>query len=452
MEGTMLQDGIRATLFVDDGNMTYSIVVRNVSNAGIRVYDTFSSHSRFRSRAGYTWMQVRGASGKVIQSESGDWWSPGVYSSGLADYGSPDEMPGELAAGEVLSGTFDLGQFVLHFRDAEDNKDLTLWMNEWAKTKEIRLRTFFDYRGPKSNTRLVIETPWMKIEPFAKTLSRLRNQSTAALPAGYEVFPFDGDEAIRRRRETARTLHIPEDSELVLDANICIKFVLIPAGRFLMGSDMLGAHLAIKSNQSGYMMNERPRHQVTIARPFYMGAFVVTNAQYRSVLEGDANYMGDLNPVVNVSREGAEGFCKRMSEKVGKRVRLPTEAEWEYACRAGSETSVFYGDDPDSMRLEQYAWVKSNSEGGTHPVGRKKPNPWGLYDIYGNVWQFCSDGYGPYHEGEQVDPVGAVYFALHVMRGGSFVDGPELCRSASRGEAVPWGASNIGFRVVMDLE
>ncbi len=136
----------------------------------------------------------------------------------------------------------------------------------------------------------------------------------------------------------------------------------------------------------------------------------------------------------------------------GYAYRLPNEAEWEYACRAGKRTRFSYGDDPDLMRLGEYAWYFENSEATTHPVGQKKPNPWGLYDMHGNVWEWCADWYTGSHPGGTVtDPIGPSSGSVRVQRGGGYhnIDA-QYCRSAARHWNPPDNPdSRVGFRLVL---
>ena len=158
-------------------------------------------------------------------------------------------------------------------------------------------------------------------------------------------------------------------------------------------------------------------------------------------------------PAVYVSWNDAVAFCDWLSKKEGKQYRLPTEAEWEYSCRAGTTTAYSFGDDPS--KLGEYAWFTGNSGGKTHEVGTKKPNAWGLYDMHGNVWQWCQDWYDDRYkeyskDSPTRDPQGPSAGRFRVYRGGSFSSTPSYCRSASRYRNVPTlRDSNLGFRVVL---
>jgi formylglycine-generating enzyme required for sulfatase activity len=187
--------------------------------------------------------------------------------------------------------------------------------------------------------------------------------------------------------------------------SIGMKLVLIPKGTFMMGSP--------KSDE-GRQWDET-QHEVTISKDYYLGVYEVTQAQYEKVMGKNPSYfqgakVGNENadlPVENVSWDDTVEFCKKLSDlpeekKAGRVYRLPTEAEWEYACRAGGVTAFSFGESSES--LGDYAWFDENSRRQTHPVGQKKPNAWGLYDLHGNVWEWCSDRYGEYPQGAVSDP------------------------------------------------
>ena len=249
-----------------------------------------------------------------------------------------------------------------------------------------------------------------------------------------------------------------EGLTLDLGKGLTMQCAKIPAGTFLMGSTE-----AEKARSS----DEGPQHEVVISRPFFMGIHPVTQEQYERIMgENPSRTKGPSHPVEHVSWDMAVAFCQRLAAETGRTVRLPTEAEFEYATRAGTTTRYFYGDDPASKQLDDYAWTYKNCKLDIHPVGRKKPNPWGLYDVYGNVWQWCSDWYGDYPAAKQTDPQGPATGDVHVLRGGCWLVGHHtmddkvgrmMSRSALRGTPgyYRWGRPNpgagrIGFRVVVD--
>ena len=243
---------------------------------------------------------------------------------------------------------------------------------------------------------------------------------------------------------------VDQGNAKVITNSIGMKLVLIPKGTFTMGSPI---------EEEG-ANNDEQQHQVTVSKDYYLGVTEVTQGQYEKVMGVNPSHFqkrvirksdSSMYPVENVSWEGAVEFCKRLSElpeekKAGRVYRLPTEAEWEYACRAGSKTAFYFGD--DSELIGAYAWHAANSGGQTHPVGEKKPNAWGLYDMHGNNWEWCSDWHGDYPEGTVTDPVGPEEGAGRVLRGGGWGDVAANCRSASREGRLPYShCTSSGFRV-----
>ncbi|MGA2032296.1 MAG: formylglycine-generating enzyme family protein [Thermoguttaceae bacterium] len=210
-----------------------------------------------------------------------------------------------------------------------------------------------------------------------------------------------------------------------LGGGVKLEMVLIPAGEFLMGSP---------DSDSNALGNEKPQHRVRITKPFYLGKYPVTQEQWEAVMGNNpSHFKGPKNPVEQVSWDNCQQFCVKLTAKVGGgRFSLPTEAQWEYACRAGSTTRYCYGDDESG--LGEYAWYANNSSSSTHPVGEKKPNAWGLYDMYGNVWEWCADWCdGGYYAGSpRDDPPGAAAGWDRVLRGGSWLHPAWYCRSAFR--------------------
>ena len=233
---------------------------------------------------------------------------------------------------------------------------------------------------------------------------------------------------------------------LNLANDVAMKLVLIPAGKFLMGSPKTDT----TQNKDG---REGSQHEVTISKPFYMGVTEVTQEQYASIMgKNPSKFVARTNPVEQVTWNDAVEFCRKLSQKTGKTVRLPTEAEWEYACRAGSKTRFCFGDGDNG--LASYAWYIENGNRKTHPVGMKKANAWDLYDMHGNVREWCADWYADsYANARPVDPKGPASGSSRVLRGGSWFNYPRYCRSAYRGRLTPGGRDNrIGFRVVVPLD
>ena len=233
------------------------------------------------------------------------------------------------------------------------------------------------------------------------------------------------------------------------------RMVSISAGRFLMGD----SHEV-----------DAPPHSVALSS-FYIDKCLVTQQQYEELMhENPSRWKGATNPVEQVRWSDAVRFCNRRSESEGRRAcydlkswtcnfdadgyRLPTEAEWEYACRAGADTAYFFGDNP--AKLGDYAWFDKNSGGHARPVAQKQPNPWGLYDICGNLWEWCNDFYKVdyYQESPRQDPRGPTQGQTKVVRGGAWRFSADNCRCGYRYNESPgyadvcFGYDIYGFRCV----
>ena len=239
-------------------------------------------------------------------------------------------------------------------------------------------------------------------------------------------------EAKQRQNKTAKDLGI----KIETTNSMGMKLVLIPAGEFMMGSPPeIGPS------------DEKPQHRVEITKAFYIGMYEVTQQQYEAVMgKNPSRFEGDSKPVEQVSWDDARAFCKKLSRKEGQEYRLPTEAEWEYACRAGTSTPWHHG----RGITQVFDYVQSPTSMGPHPVGGKKnPNAWGVYDMNGNVWEWCNDWYGEYKSGAFKDPQGPRSGEYRVLRGGSWRDRAPRFRSANRDKSKPaFGCSFDGFRVV----
>ena len=233
--------------------------------------------------------------------------------------------------------------------------------------------------------------------------------------------------------------------ELTIDlgSGLTMKLALIAAGKFMMGSP------DSEHSRDGYA---GPLHEVTLSKPFYMGVTVVTQTQYQAVMgTNPSQFKGVINPVDSVSWNDATEFCRKLSKKTSKTFRLPTEAEWEHACRAGSKTWFCFGDAEEG--LGDYAWYHANSGNATHPVGQKKPNAWGIYDMHGNVWELCADWYGDYPKGAVTDPQGPASGSQRVVRGGCWgYCSSGNCGAAFRFRIIPDGRlCSVGFRVLVPV-
>ena len=236
--------------------------------------------------------------------------------------------------------------------------------------------------------------------------------------------------------------------------SIGMEFVLIPAGEFMMGTtkEQLDAIASGDQNYRNWIKNETPQHRVIISQPFYMGKYEVTQAQWQAVMGDNPSYFkGDNHPVERVAWDDAQQFIQRLNEREkqtnGILCRLPTEAEWEYAARAGTTTLYSFGN--NEAHLKDYAWYIENSGGRTHPVGKRQPNIWGLYDMHGNVAEWVQDWYAAdyYTQSPLHDPQGPATGADRVIRGGSWGYDARYVRAAYRGADDPGSRDEyLGFR------
>lgn len=244
-----------------------------------------------------------------------------------------------------------------------------------------------------------------------------------------------------------------------------MKLRLIPAGTFMMGSSFsLEETISRYGGKPVHLSGEHPRHEVAISKPFYMGIYEVTKAEWKAVMGTEPwldrfppAKLDDDNPANWVNALQAIEFCETLSKKTGRKVSLPTEAQWEYACRAGSKKPYCYGDDPE--KIGEYAWYWGNTRNAkppepyAHQVGAKKPNAWGLYDMHGNLWEFCSESCDKefYARSPKVDPRNTKKTPLRAIRGGSWHNGTREARCTMRNT---WTGDkyvhyNYGFRVVV---
>ena len=262
------------------------------------------------------------------------------------------------------------------------------------------------------------------------------------------VAPFDSGQAKTLQKVWANHLGVP----VQITDSVGMKLNLIPPGEFMMGSP---------KSEPGRSDIET-QHLVKITKPFYLSAYEVTQAQYERVMDKSPSYFSALGkgkdrvsgdtsqlPVEQVNWHEAVAFCGKLSDDEGVEYRLPTEAEWEYACRAGTTTTYSFGN--NVSQLGEYAWYEydANSRETTHPVGEKLPNAWGLFDMHGNVFEWCQDWHGPYESLQVVsDPTGPASGVARVLRGGAFDDRPLFVRAASRYLDQPgYLIRGLGFRL-----
>jgi len=253
-------------------------------------------------------------------------------------------------------------------------------------------------------------------------------------------------------------MHNPETT-FVLPGGAEIEMVWIEPGTFTMGTtEAQEETLRSKEMWEDWMDREQPAHSVTITQGFYLGKYELTQGQWESVM-GTTPWSGEEHvveapnhPAVFISWEYVQAFITKLNEAESLQVyRLPTEAEWEYACRAGTTTRWSCGN--NEGQLGNYAWYRGNASGVGevygHEVGTKLSNPWGLYDMHGNVWEWCQDRYGAYSSDAQTDPTGPTTGSDRVIRGGYFTYIAQSTRSAFRSYSSPGSRySNIGARLL----
>ncbi|MCX7885763.1 MAG: formylglycine-generating enzyme family protein [Verrucomicrobiae bacterium] len=250
-----------------------------------------------------------------------------------------------------------------------------------------------------------------------------------------ELLPNDPRIADYRRRVRA----LPGADRFVtitVGGSVTLELVLVPPGKFVMGSNRTDS--------------EKPLRTVQIAKSFYLGKYEVTQQQWETLMGSNPSYFkGPKNPVDQVTWDECQLFVAKLNEKDNRfTFRLPSEAEWEYACRAGSTNDFCHGNSESA--LLEYAWFIANETGTSQPVGRKKPNAWGFYDMHGNVWEWCQDIYHPSYDNAPADGSARLDGATtnRVLRGGSWYSTAFAVRSANRGRAPPTFRGVVyGFRV-----
>lgn len=240
-----------------------------------------------------------------------------------------------------------------------------------------------------------------------------------------------------------------QDTPKIFANSLGANMLLIPAGSFTMGSP---------ASDSDAVSDEKPQFGVTISKAYYLGETEVTQGQWKAVMKTEPwkgkvfVREGDNYPATFISWDDATEFCRRLSAREGRSYRLPTEAEWEYACRAGSTRRYSFGD--SATNLSEHGWFDKNAwdadEKYAHAVKQKRPNAFGLYDVHGNVREWCSDWYGEYPTTPVVDPVGPTEGSFRVFRGGSWYDDAAFCRSAFRIRRTPdFRNGSLGFRLAL---
>jgi len=256
----------------------------------------------------------------------------------------------------------------------------------------------------------------------------------ACRPGGGDDVERDDDPTSSSSGAAATSAHV--DLRVDLGGGVEMEFVLVPAGAFTMGA-------------SDGFPAEKPPHRVVIAKPFHLARYEATQEQWRAVMGANpSRHKGPKLPVDNVSWNDCREFLRRVNERTScATFVLPSEAQWEYACRAGGEGKWCFGDDESA--LARHAWYLANCRSAPRPVGAATPNAWGLYDMHGNVWEWCEDAWHENYVGAPTD--GSAWTsggdARRVRRGGSWYDSSWLARSAYRlGFSPDFRAENLGFR------
>ncbi|MFN0195406.1 MAG: SUMF1/EgtB/PvdO family nonheme iron enzyme [Planctomycetaceae bacterium] len=286
-------------------------------------------------------------------------------------------------------------------------------------------------------------------------------RATAAPPAA--VAPFDEAAAKQHQQAWATYLGVPVEKEVELPGGAKIAFMLIPPGEFLMGSTQAEQELFLQrleeatdlQKEKVIIRQEEPQHPVRITRPFYLAKFETTQAQWQSVMElNPAKWAGPNRPVEQVSWDDIQPFLAKLNADIGTdgaKFMLPSEAQWEHACRAGTTTPWFWGD--DEAAYPAFAWCNENEK--PERVGLLKPNPWGLYDILGNVQEWCANRSGRYPSSLETDPLVLPTETKegHAYRSGSRGEPLRRCRSASRGGyPADFKGGFHGFRLAMTID
>jgi formylglycine-generating enzyme required for sulfatase activity len=343
-----------------------------------------------------------------------------------------------------------------------------------AETKQgeerdmLRLRAGFWYRqaGPKLAEGLVglkIKQRLADIGKLGSEITMSPQTATSSQAPGPAIAPFDERAAKQHQMLWAKYLKVP----VVATNSLGMRMVLIPPGEFEMGSSQEEViRLLEEARQQNAPTSygervpaEAPKHRVKITKPFYLGLCEVTQEQYvRLMGKNPSKFQGVPNrPVEQLDWSNAMEFCRKLSElppekSAGAVYRLPTDAEWEYACRAGTTTRYSFGD--DAAMLDRYAWFSNNSGGSTQAVGQLRANAFGLFDMHGNVWEWCADWYDPgyYANSPADDPSGPTSGANRLGRGGSWREYAERCRAAYRLNFMPDNRfHSLGFRVSRGL-
>jgi len=322
----------------------------------------------------------------------------------------------------------------------------------------LRGGSFLNYDSDARSSRRMNNTPTSRDFNDGFRLARTSNfktvfpltapkpDPTVGKPAMKSILiaPFSEAKAKEAQKETAKNLQKEVEEKANLGAGNNLDMVLIPAGKFKIGSP------ESEENRS----DDETQHEVTLTKPFYMGKYEVTQEQWEAVMgDNPSKIKGEKLPVTHVSWEDCQEFIKKLNASTKGGYRLPTEAEWEYACRAGTKTAYSFGDSltkGDANYSDPEDTIKDGVRGSAKAVGGFKPNAFGLYDMHGNVWEWCEDWKADYPAGALIDPKGPPTGEYRILRGGRFGFGPSDSRSANRnnyGVTPDSGFADGGFRL-----
>ena len=327
----------------------------------------------------------------------------------------------------------------------EEGKEPTLFfITDQKRSLEIaKLDLIKVYeKNIKDCIKMKLDVEADKFSKDLEDLKKIKNKGQSKVEAKKEKAtllesPFSAEEAKNAQKELAKSMGKLIEVKIDLGGGVKLDMVLIPAGKFKMGSP---------ASETNRQQNET-QHEVTLTKPYYLGKYEVTQEQWQAVMGNNPSIKtkGAKLPVTDVSWNECQDFIKKLNAKTNGGYRLPTESEWEYACRAGASTAYSFG---DKITPQDANYRDSNVIGKPVAVGSYKANAFGLYDMHGNVWEWCEDWYGIYPAGSVTDPKGPATGTSRVLRGGSFGYDGSIARSSDRLNNLPSSRYvNLGFRL-----
>ncbi len=407
-----------------------------------------------------------------------------VMGAGFGEYPMADVTYGEIPQDHVFSGATDGHGAIIQANPGEGViLSFPNVMEQQAALVRCTVRTnhadtmldiaavgqspnvFISQSGPRDGTYFLNEyrrlstffiPPTEGLWPIIQVLNQSQSDPITAYLDNFEIILLDSGRFYSGEflngdieEPSLRSVHGSqvEYSEITIPISLPqeaqqLRMVWIEPGTFVMGSP---------SDEEGRYDNES-QHRVTLTEGFYMSVYEVTQAQWESVVGSNpAKYQGMNRPVEQISWNDCQDFIEQLDEQIPEYTfRLPTEAEWEYACRADTQTRYYWGNDPDLEFIEDYCWYQQNSESHTYDVGQKTPNSWRLHDMSGNVWEWCQDWLSDYPDSHQYDPTGPNNGSRRIIRGGGYTSENRMCRSANRTGEPPGDDSwdDLGFRII----